>query len=191
MVAHIDIANNALIIIGEQTIISLDQECRQARTIKAIYNILLDQELANHPWNFARQRAILARVLNSKDHDLFYYQLPHNWLQTLAIFSSYGKEISVNIKQEGNFIISPYEETIELNYIARIDDPDIFSAQFRYLFACRIALEIAETLTQSPVKQNLALKKYQAALINAKRANNLNCTPEKIPESTWILNHLS
>ena len=53
----LDIVNNALLLLGDQTITSLGQNVPRAQLMNALYTPTLDEVLRSHNWNFASVRA--------------------------------------------------------------------------------------------------------------------------------------
>jgi hypothetical protein len=57
-------------------------------------------------------------------------------------------------------------------------------------FACRLAMEMAEDLTQSNSKRELAQAEYMAALRGAIRASSVEQPPQALPDNSWLLSRL-
>ena len=60
--SYVSIANLALISLGADTIMSLDEDSKPARLINNIYEFIRDEVLRSHPWNFAIRWASLAQL---------------------------------------------------------------------------------------------------------------------------------
>lgn len=58
-VSDVDIVNNALLLLGDNTIVALSDATDRARLANGIYPTARDALLRVHPWNFARSRAVL------------------------------------------------------------------------------------------------------------------------------------
>lgn len=67
---EVDIANAALIALGQSTITALTDENENARRCDAVFDIVRDDLLVKHPWNFAIKRATLVEITKS-DPDLW------------------------------------------------------------------------------------------------------------------------
>ncbi len=188
MTAKIDLVNYALIMLGEQTIASLTQDDKAARLVGSVYNLLLDNELCGHPWHFATKNTLLVKMPNEEINNGFNkYLLPLDCLQAKEFYSqSKNIDISNEIWQEGGVVYSKYPAPIYIHYIAQILDINIYPAFFKELLATRIALEIAQALTQSNEKYFLILKKYQEVSRKARRLNAYATPAEYLAESSWL-----
>lgn len=60
--SEVDIASNALRLIGDQPITAFDDNSDRARLLNAVFNSTRDAVLRAHPWNFAVLRAALANA---------------------------------------------------------------------------------------------------------------------------------
>ena len=82
------IANSALAKIGAKSILSLDDDSREARLMKQQFAPLRDMLLRSHPWNFAIKRLELAA---SSTAPIFGFDnrfvLPVDYLRVLEIDS--------------------------------------------------------------------------------------------------------
>jgi hypothetical protein len=65
---------------------------------------------------------------------------------------------------EGNKILTNLNSPLKIRYIAIIEDPTKWDINFREALACRIAAELAEDLTQSNQKRQLAWQEYDRAI---------------------------
>jgi hypothetical protein len=87
---------------------------------------------------------------------------------------------------EGRFLLSDRASPINYRYILQLTtyteyDPLLVSA-----FAARLAVEVAEELTQSADKRKLALAEYEGILNVAKAQNAREQTPSDPIESEWL-----
>ena len=63
MASSTEICNQALILLGQEPIITLDDSTKQSRLCKRLYQPVLEALLRAYPWTFAIKRKILARDL--------------------------------------------------------------------------------------------------------------------------------
>jgi uncharacterized protein with von Willebrand factor type A (vWA) domain len=91
---------------------------------------------------------------------------------------------------EGGKILTDLEAPLKLLYVARIEDTGAWDALFAEVFACRLAVEVCERLTQSNTKRQLAAEEYQQALRAAVRADAIENPPEPLPDDSWMLSRL-
>lgn len=199
MASVIQVANRALTKIGASRITSLDDDNKAARAILSCFDDLRDDELRAYGWQFALKRASIAADTVVPDHGWQYqYPLPSDFLaldtvnETFPVVAldDYITTELVEYSHEANLIMTDLESPLLIRYIARIEDPNQWDANFREVLACRIALEIAEELTQSAPKRQLAQMEYDKALIRAIKSNSFERPPVMLADDTWIMGRL-
>lgn len=209
MASQIDWANRALDKIGEKPIISLDDGNKQANLLKRMFDIVRDAELRKRRWSFSIKRAVLAADVTVPVFGYgAQYQLPTDCLRLLSIFTfdigpditdyRAGGDASATYRIEGRKILygrpipggPPITEPMPLRYIAQIADTTLWDACFGEAFACKLAVEIAEPLTQSSDKRRMAWTEYKEAIADAKRANAIELPSEAIADDTWVWSRL-
>ena len=67
MPSVVDIANEALNIIGANTISALDENSKAAIVVNQRYSTIRDSVFRDHPWNSLTKRATLARDTETPD----------------------------------------------------------------------------------------------------------------------------
>jgi hypothetical protein len=184
------IANRALTKLGEARIISLDSTLKTAATIDSMYDTVLNSELRARRWHFAKRRAELPALSDRPEFGFrSQYLLPMDFLALiqLADLSIYPKASYEGVFSiEGRQILTNLSAPLRIRYIASITDPNFFDASFVEVFACRLALEACESITQSETKFNRVAKMYATALSDAIRANALERPAQAIGEDTWL-----
>ena len=89
----LEICNSALIKLGVEPITSLDplvDDSKAARLCAATYEMIRDDLLASHYWNFAMKRATLVVNATGPLYDYSYaYDLPADSLRIHSLSSSY------------------------------------------------------------------------------------------------------
>lgn len=185
MTQALEIVNHALVLLGEQPLISLEQPGKQAKVVKALYSIIRDSELASHPWHFAKKRQLLSCVsLDELPKGNDYYLLPCDWLQTIALFHQ-GYEVPY-VRYEGSYIVTENNHVLELLYIARIEDSHCYPALFKESLALKLAYSMADSLTANSLKAENLKHQYEAAYKKAKHANALIAPPATFATTHWI-----
>lgn len=151
MASETEIVNSALIKIGADTVISIDDDVETARKAKQQYPVLRDALLRGHPWNFATRRATLAQLVPDPPFGFNKrYQLPTDFLRVLSI----GDD-SIKYAIESDELLTD-EGAVELVYVARIIDPNEFDASFREVLAFRLAADLAYKISKNAqLAQNL------------------------------------
>lgn len=186
MASVIDICNRALQKLGAERITSLTQKSENARACNIIYEPIRNAELRSHPWNFAIKRARLAASSTTPAFGFDNkYALPSDFLRLLPPDSDYNYN-SIDWQIEGKFILTNDTGSLDIRYIAVVEDPTLFDALFIEVLANRIAIELCEQLTQSNTKAQMVRDDYIRATREAKRLNAFENISAKQQTDTWI-----
>lgn len=199
MASDVEIANAALIKVGDDRITSFDDPSKAARLIKARYAMIREAELRSHDWSFAMKRAKLPALVAAPSWGFArQFQLPTDFLRLNRIngtwlplgLNDYKTDEEQMYAIEAGKILTDLSAPLEIRYVYKVEDPAQFDAMFVEAFACRLAMELAEPLTQSNSKRQLAADAYSDAIAAAKRANAIEKPPVDIPDDTWVLSRL-
>lgn len=199
MASNIDIANRALTKIGANRIISLGDDNKEGREVNSMFSIVRDAELRAHSWRFSIKRAQLAALSTAPEFGYAYqYRPPADCLKILEVGDFYpGADLSDYVGSdnseyayENGVILTDYTAPLKLRYVARIEDPSLFDSLFVEAFACRLAMELAEPITQSSTKRQLAQSEYDMAVKAAVQASSIEKPPTKVADDTFILARL-
>jgi hypothetical protein len=192
MTSQVSIANQALIKVGADRIISIDEDSKQAVVLKAIWDAKRDAELSAHPWTFATRRTTLPASSTPPAYGFAReFPLPPDCLRLIELGQWYvmyqGVDYGPLFSIEGNAVLCDEPAPLRARYVARIADPSSWPALFCEALACRLAAEIAESLTQSLGKRQQAWDEYKAALRAARQANAIEQPPQPTPANSWWL----
>lgn len=199
MSSVIQIANRALTKLGSARITSIDDDVKAARSVKSCFEDLRDDELRAYRWQFAMKRTSLAALATAPAFGYLYqYQVPSDFLRIDMCDDRYPSTIMDNYIGteyldwilEGNKILTDISAPLKLRYIARIEDPNQWDVNFREALACRIAAELAEDLTQSNQKRQLAWEEYKIAINKAIKSNSIEKLPVMPPDDQWVVGRL-
>lgn len=199
MASNVEIANRALTKVGARRLISLDDNTEGGRTVNSMFTIVRDAELREHSWRFSIKRVLQpAQVSAPAFGYAFQYRIPSDCLKLLQVGQFYpGADLSDYVGAdtapyavENGLILTDYPAPLNLRYVARIEDSSLFDSLFVEAFACRLAMELAEPLTQSGQKRQLAAEEYKLAVSAAISANSIEKPPDKIADDTWIMARL-
>ncbi len=207
MASQTEIANRALVKIGEKRIIALDNNTKQGALINSMWEIVLESELRKKKWSFSIKRAQLAADVAAPSFGYGQqFQLPTDCLRVLSILnidvgpdlSDYRGSPNQLYVIEGRKLLygrpaqgSPAPSNpMPLRYVARIDDTTQWDGCFCEAFACKLAWEICEGLTNSSEKRERALGEYQLAIREAVRANAIELPPDYVSDDSWVYSRL-
>lgn len=187
MASEVSIINRALGFLGATKIVSRTQDSASAVAADAIFDDLRDDVLRDHPWNSVKRRAQLAAEVTAP---LFGWDLSYLWpADCLRILSVNDVDWArrVGWAVEGRKILTDFTAPIDVEYCARITDPNEWDAKLRTAIALRLAAELAEPLTQQPEKQTKLLAAYERAKISAGIVDGLEEDPvENVDDSPLL-----
>lgn len=199
MSSVIQIANRALTKLGAARITSLSDDIKAARDVQSCFDDLRDDELRARRWQFSIRRTSLAALTTAPDHGWnFQYQLPADCLKIdmvndrfpSGVLTDYIGAEMLEWAVENNCVLTNLAAPLKLRYLARVTDPAQWDPSFREVLACRIAAELAESLTQSNQKRELAWQEYQMAVRKALRSNAIERQPVMLNDEAWILSRI-
>lgn len=186
MASEVEIANAALQKLGVNRIVDLSDDSVNARACNACYERLRDAELRKHNWNFAKAREALAADADTPEWGRAnQFTLPSDFLKMQPPYPEYNWDKRDWIV-EGGKILTNDSAPLYLRYIARVTDPNVMDPLFREALSCAMAVEMAEELTQSNTKKDVARQSYTAIIREAKRANAIDNVPIETTDGSWI-----
>ncbi len=197
MAANVDIVNRALSKLGDMRISSLGDPTKAAGLAASLFDILRDAEISAHSWNFAKARAVIPAEADKPAFGWeFQYILPSDCLRVLeagpwpqSVMADYvGSDTSQFTFEDGR-ILTNLGPVLNLRYLRRVTDPEFFPPTFVEALACKLAAEMAEALTGSNSKRELAWKEYDQAVRLARRINAIGLPPQMVQDDTWMLAH--
>lgn len=195
MASSVKIVNLALTSLGEERIVSLDDETKPAREAKAIYDEARDAIMAGYSWSFAMGRRSLSALSTTPDHGYsLEYQLPTDCLRIVQVgeyfvgidLSDMRGSTSEEFMVEGRKILTNMGAPLKFRYVKRIEDTTQFSPNFVMAFAAYMATILAEPLTQSDTKRERALQWLTREVSLAIKANAIELPPKKLADDEWL-----
>ena len=199
MASQVQICNLALKKLGENAIISINDDTEEAEALRLIYSLVLENELRIHNWNFSIKRTTLAALA---DAPAFGYEkqfaLPSDFLRAIQVgehfvcenLKDYVTDTSLYYTIEGNRILCDEAAPLKFRYVRKDINEDEFDAAFVMACANRLAFELAEDSTQSNSKRQLAAQAYRDSLISAVDAGAVEIPAKRIQDDSWTLARL-
>lgn len=200
MTSQVAIVNRALTKLGATRIAALTDDSKEAQVMSVSFDILRDDELRRQRWSFAIKRAQLSADATPP---LFDYSnrflMPSDCLRILMVGEFWPGYDPTDYRTgppglgwglEGRYIVMNADGPLNLVYIAQIADTTQWDACFVESFACRLAAETCEAITQSSTKRELAWNEYRNSIISARRAGAIEKPPQQIADDSWILGRL-
>jgi len=199
MASQTDIVNTALTLLGEGRVMSIDDDLKQARDAKAVYDIVLNSLLGGYTWSFAKTRAQLPALVGAPAFEFgSRFQLPADCMRLVMVgdvyvgvdLTDYRSMPSELYAIEGREILTDYGSPLNIKYIKRVVDTNLYPPNFVSVFAAKLAATLAESLTQSETKQARAEDRLAKELALAVRANAIELPPVKLPDDEWVMSRL-
>jgi len=187
MTDAVSICNLALQQVGAKSISALTDDTTAGRACNRVYEQARNSELRAHPWTFARERV---QVAADSTDPIFgaakRYALPSDSLRILPTNGRDGTDTQDDFQVFGRFVHTDHSSPINLNYIKVVTDENAFDSLFTELLIARIAMDIAERVTQSNKKKESAIFHYKEIQKEARRINAFERPPQKPPVDTWV-----
>ncbi|MEO6054818.1 MAG: hypothetical protein ABIP97_12475 [Chthoniobacterales bacterium] len=155
------ICNLALGRLGNDSILSTDDDSESARVCKLFYGQTRDEVLRSHRWKFATVLASLAQLTATPVFDWSYqYQLPTDCLRVLQVNGFEPWEQPGLFEIQGRFLLTDADGA-NVKYTSRITDANQFDPLFIEALACKLASKIAAGLTDSQSRVQALLTEYK------------------------------
>ncbi|MEB5707368.1 hypothetical protein [Pantoea anthophila] len=200
MTTKIIVINRALVKLGEERLMSETDNNKASRTIEAIYDGLLESLLRDYRWAFSIKRAKLSALSDAPAYGYSHqYQLPADFLRMDEVLNSaLMSPLRGAIDQlrdspwqiEGRKILTDIEAPLHLRYGAKVTDPSQWDSSFAEAFACLLAYEMSESITQSSTKKQAAGQDFETAIKAARAASAIERPRIRQQETSWLTSRL-
>ncbi len=199
MPSIVDICNRALSHTGtDQAIASLSEKSKEARVCARWYEPIRDQLLRTFAWNFAQRQVLLASMGDVPTGWQYRYRYPTDCVDLQRVFQSGnyhpgieddGLEMApfkIASDGEGGRVILTDIEQAEALYTARVDDPNLFPADFVVALELTLAANIAMPMLAQPKISDYLANKARQALSEAMAANLNEGHYPNHPDAEWV-----
>lgn len=185
-VSIVEICNNALLDLGEETIISLTDNCKAAKLCAHRWPAVRDLVLRAHPWNCAMAMTSLPALASTPAWRWDYqYQLPADCLRVIAVADS-SENTVLEYEVLGRMILCDTTSPIYLLYVKRETDPVKYDALLSEALSARMSMSLALPLTASTSAVEAFGALYQAKIAEARGVDAREGMPEEMVISNWI-----
>jgi hypothetical protein len=183
MSSAVDIANQALLMLGSLPIISFNDESVEASAVRALYPTAKKQVLRSYPWRCATVSERLAlRSEPPLDPNWEYsHAIPENVLRVLNVYPE-GCKQQTEWVVAGKNILTRTTPVIG-NVIKDIPEPQI-DVHVEMALVARIALDLSYTLTASQSREASLYQMFEAKLNEARITDRQEATHQFIPITT-------
>lgn len=197
--SDVKIVNIALTMLGEERILSLDDDIKAARDAKAVYDTVRDALFGAYTWSFAKTRTLLAADATAPVFGFARsFPMPVDCLRLVLVNEIYAGVDLTNYRGspvqdftiEGRNILTNYPAPLPVRYIRRVTETGLYIPSFDMALAAALAESLAEPLTQSNSKKEYAAAQLRMHIRNAVKANAIELPPEKLADDEWIMSRL-
>jgi len=163
MASDIDIASNALLLIGDEPISSFTEPGAGATAAANLYEDTYRGLLSLHPWTFALKEQLLNKLSQSPDDLTNFnnaFQVPADHIRTWALLPH------SNYVVVGDLIYSNEEELL-LRYVFKVDEtslPPHFIKTLEYLLASDFAQLVTESTSKSQYFKGVYINQLASAM---------------------------
>lgn len=174
MPSQVSICNQALSKLGANRIISIDQDSTEAKLCKLYYQDILDDLLEEHPWTFALKRYELPQMAESPPKPFVaQFLIPSDVLRIVKASSNpdFRKQNTTEWQVENGHILAD-TESIYIQAIITLVDPNVFSLKFTRAFVTRLAAEMSINITQSREMHRQLMDEFGLLLDSAVSADS-------------------
>lgn len=199
MAASVDIANRALVLLGEKRITSLDDGTKGAATCKSQIDLTRKSELRAHRWSFAMKRAQLGASATPPAFGFANsFPFPTDLVRLDFVGDIFAGASVTNYRSypeaafavEGRNILTDMAAPLDIRYVWDITDATQFDSLFVDAFAHRLAIDVCLAMTDSTSKLQTMGVKYTAVIQDAIAVNAIERPPDVIADDSWVLARL-
>lgn len=187
----VTISNRALFKIGEARITSLTDGSKAAKILNEIYAEIRDEVLEAHPWNFALKRLNLSEISTEPVWKFTHaFEIPQEVLRVVETDIPHPCPWKVETNEAGSDILVCNESSVKVLAICRVEDESRFSKAFCEAFACRLAEELAFSMTGTAATAEKMNQLYKSRLDSARSSDAQEGRPDRISASSWKTSRL-
>lgn len=184
--SNVSIANLALQKLGAANIVALNNTPGNAADMNACFESIRDDEQRKYRWKFCIKRAVLGPHSTAP---LFSYTrafpLPSDYLNILKP-ARLGLDWHIENHEGQICILTNDGLSLQIRYIARITDPGLFDPSFVQMFACKLAWQCCERITQSNSKRTAMMEEYELHRREARKMNAFEMPIQPQPVDEWL-----
>ena len=185
MSSKVDLANEALLLLGANTITSFTDNDSNAVLVNRFFPSERDAVLRSHRWNCAITTINLASLDAKPIIDWeFKFTLPTDpyCLRVLDVRTVTG-DIKLDHEIQGRELLTE-ESTVDLTYIQRLEDTTQFDSLLYQALVVRMAWKLSFPIMRSHTVMGQMGQMYEAIVREARTIDSQEGTPETIDTGT-------
>jgi hypothetical protein len=175
------ICNSALLRVGANTIITLDDNTVEGKLCKEQYQKVKEAFLRSHPWKFAIRRTELAASVTPPEFEFDnQFQLPTDCLRVVGTSLSKDQEWT----EEGRFLLAN-TDSIKIKYISNVDEGQ-FDANAAEALSAMLAYNLSFSLAQSVQLRQLLEDEMKKTMQDARTFSAQAAAGDRVYADTWL-----
>lgn len=176
----VSICSNALLLVGDRTISSLDEDNDRARIVSNLYPQVRRAVLRSHPWNCAIKRVQLAPDAQAPAFDFDYqYSLPADWLRTLQVGET---GCQIDYAAEGRKLLAS-DNPLPLVYVYNNETEATYDSSLVHALTTAMAAAIAYPITKSASLRDSLQSEFLSMLQRARNIDGQDNPPDTLGNS--------
>ncbi|RKZ84263.1 MAG: hypothetical protein DRQ39_08565 [Gammaproteobacteria bacterium] len=188
-VSEVSICNQALLALGADAIISLDDDTTEAKLCKAHYDHVRDAVIEAHNWTFAVAWVQLAKLASPPLSEYANaFQLPVEAVRVIFVGEDYDHP-NVAWQVQGNTVVTN-ETSCKCQLIQIVTNPEEFSPLFVQALAARLSADLAIAITNSRSLFETHMQVYALKIKEAASMDGMQGKARRI-RSKWLNNSRS
>ena len=177
MASFVEIASNALRLLGDDPITSFSDDTERARLVNAIYEEMRDEVTRAAVWNCCKARQVLASLSETPAFGwAYYHQLPADCLRVVDVLSG---DTRIDHTIEGRRLMTDVS-SVNLIFLQRVTDPNEFDVLFISAYTARIAAELALPVSGSNSVATAMWTAYDKKITEARTIDSQEGTPANL-----------
>jgi hypothetical protein len=177
MASFVEIASNALRLLGDDPITSFSDDSERARLVNAIYEEMRDEVTRAAVWNCCKARQVLASLSETPAFGwAYYHQLPADCLRVVDVLSG---DTRIDHTIEGRRLMTDVS-SVNLIFLQRVTDPNEFDVLFISAYTARIAAELALPVSGSNTVATAMWTAYDKKITEARTIDSQEGTPANL-----------
>ena len=185
MSSKVDLANEALLLLGANTITSFTDNDSNAVLVNRFWPSERDSVLRSHRWNCAVTTANLASLADTPIIDWEYkFTLPTDpyCLRVFDVRTVTG-DIKLDHEVQGRELLTE-ESTVDITYIQRLEDTSLYDPLLYQALVFRMAWKLSFPIMRSHTVMGQMGSMYEAVVREARTIDSQEGTPETIDTET-------
>lgn len=186
-VTNLQVANQALALLGQEPMVTYDANTRNGRTVRAFYEAARVGALEDGAWSFSTKRQVLSPLSSTPAFGWDYeFQLPGDFLKEQFVYDSNNTDLGYTI-EDGKLLTS--NNVVRFIYTYDQQDYSKYSAKFIECFAYKLASKCAYDITKSRSEEQALMTAYAQLLVETMSNDSKGDGEPKVKfESAWLAN---